>query len=121
MSNWTEGEPLTPTNLNAHMTSLLSSAAVYNVKDYGALGTGAGDDTTAIQSAINAAKAAGGGIVFVPAGQYPTSTISLYRNMIFRGAGGGRNLGATTPTLLLQTSSANTTFVLLGDVGGSGT
>lgn len=47
---------------------------VFNVRDYGALGnwngTTGNDDTAAIQSAINAAVAAGGGIVFFPAGNY---------------------------------------------------
>ena len=42
----------------------------YNVKTYGATGNGSSDDTAAIQNAINAASAAGGGLVEVPAGTY---------------------------------------------------
>jgi Ca2+-binding RTX toxin-like protein len=46
----------------------------YNVKDYGAIGDSAADDTQAIQAAIDAAAAAGGGTVFVPAGDYRLTT-----------------------------------------------
>jgi hypothetical protein len=42
----------------------------FNVKDYGAVGDGVTDDTTAIQDTINAASAAGGGTVYFPAGIY---------------------------------------------------
>lgn len=41
-----------------------------NVQDFGALGNGTNPDDTAIQNAINAANAGGGGVVFFPAGTY---------------------------------------------------
>jgi hypothetical protein len=41
-----------------------------SVKAYGALGNGKVDDTVAIQQAINAVNAKGGGTVFFPAGTY---------------------------------------------------
>lgn len=40
------------------------------VTDYGAIGNGIADDTIAIQNTINAAEAAGGGVVYFPAGVY---------------------------------------------------
>ena len=45
---------------------------VYNVMDpaYGATGDGTTNDTAAVQSAINACEAVGGGIVFFPPGAY---------------------------------------------------
>jgi Ca2+-binding RTX toxin-like protein len=45
-------------------------ANIFNVKDYGAVGNGRTDDTQALQAAIDAAAAAGGGTVFVPTGDY---------------------------------------------------
>jgi hypothetical protein len=48
----------------------LINGAPYNVKDYGAVGNGATDDTAAINSAISAANTAGGGVVYVPSGTY---------------------------------------------------
>jgi parallel beta-helix repeat protein len=46
---------------------------IFNVQDYGAKGDGITDDTAAIQSAIDAAAAAGGGQVYVPTGTYIVS------------------------------------------------
>lgn len=42
----------------------------FNVKAYGATGNGSTDDTTAVQAAIDAAIAAGGGVVYFPRGVY---------------------------------------------------
>ncbi|MDE8669151.1 glycosyl hydrolase family 28-related protein, partial [Pseudarthrobacter sp. H3Y2-7] len=46
---------------------------VFNVKDFGASGDGTGSDTKAIQAAINAAHASGGGRVHLPRGVYNLS------------------------------------------------
>ena len=45
-----------------------------SVKDFGAVGDGTTDDTSAIQAAINAVEAAGGGIVYLPNGSYKTTS-----------------------------------------------
>lgn len=51
------------------------SQVLTNVKDYGAVGDGVTDDTTAIQSAIDAK-----GAVYVPAGTYKVSSTILLKN-----------------------------------------
>jgi hypothetical protein len=47
--------------------------AVRNVKDFGAVGDGVANDTAAIQAAVDATSAAGGGTVYFPAGTYSVS------------------------------------------------
>lgn len=51
--------------------------ASFNVRDFGAKGDGASLDTAAINKAISAAAAAGGGTVLFPAGQYLSFSIRL--------------------------------------------
>lgn len=50
---------------------------IFNVSDYGAVGDGVATNTAAIQSAIAAATAAGGGIVEVPAGVFLSGPLRL--------------------------------------------
>lgn len=54
-----------------------AQAATFNVREFGAKGNGAAKDTTALQQAIDAAAAQGGGTVWVPAGRYLCGTIHL--------------------------------------------
>jgi len=53
----------------------------FNVKTYGAQGNGKANDATAINKAIDAAAAQGGGTVFFPAGTYLSGTIRLKSNI----------------------------------------
>jgi len=59
-----------------------------SVKDFGAVGDGVADDTAAIQAALTNAFNNGGGNVFVPAGEYiTTSPLIIRSNVSFFGEG----------------------------------
>ena len=58
-----------------------AQAAVFDVKSYGATGDGKALDSPAINRAIEAAAAAGGGTVHFPAGTYVTGSIRLRSNL----------------------------------------
>ena len=59
-----------------------STAPFFNILDYGAHRDGSASSTDAIRAAIQAAKASGGGTVFVPAGNYVTGPIELVSNLV---------------------------------------
>ena len=52
----------------------------FNVRDFGATGDGHAKDTGALQKALDACAAAGGGTVVVPTGVYLTGSIVLDAN-----------------------------------------
>ncbi len=59
---------------------------VFNVREFGAEGTGAKDDTAALQAALAAAQKNGGGIVHFPRGRYQvTETLTIPRFTVLRG------------------------------------
>ncbi len=70
---------------------------IFNVRDYGAVPDDDGDDMAAIQKAIDAASAAGGGIVFLPRGCYLLNSDRnrigsleiTSSNIVLRGEGAG--------------------------------
>ena len=68
----------TNTKLGVYVPAPTTSLVV-NVKDYGAKGDGQTDDTLAIQNAINAVSAQGGGIVDIPAGTYMADAVKMIR------------------------------------------
>lgn len=59
-----------------------------SAKDFGAVGNGVTDDGTAIAAAMAAVEAAGGGVVYLPAGDYLiTAPLALKDGVVLRGAG----------------------------------
>jgi len=57
---------------------------VFNVLDYGARPDGSTNSTGAFRSAIAAVRAAGGGMVLVPAGNYVTGPIELVSDLVLQ-------------------------------------
>ena len=106
---------LVPAGQTTIQAALSGSALYYNVKSntYGAVGDGAVDDTSAIQAAINAANAAGGGVVFFPKGTYRvTAALTLPGSVHLLGTSAATSIlridHATAK--LLVTSGTPTTF-----------
>lgn len=60
---------------------------VVSVKDFGAVGNGVTEDTAAIQSAIDAVNSGGGGVVYLPKGDYLVGQINLKSNVSLFGEG----------------------------------
>ena len=58
-----------------------AQAKVFNIKSYGAIGDGVAMETEEIQKTIDACHEAGGGIVWVPAGDFQIGTIWLKSNI----------------------------------------
>ena len=92
---------------------------VFNVRDFGAKGDGQTDDTAAFQKALDAAGAAGGGVVFAPRGNYLfAGRLNVPNAVTLRGVwesvpahNGLRDAGLPKPT------DDGTTFLATADAG----
>ena len=84
---WRNGDLLTPANLN----NKGFGTPFFNVKDalYGATGDNSTNDTAAVQAAITACIAAGGGIVFFPDGTFRVTGVTVANSaaVTLRGCG----------------------------------
>jgi len=77
--------------------------ANFNIKAYGAAGNGS-NATVALNAAIDAAFAAGGGKVFLPIGTYALDAISLKANVEIVGAGRATVLSQASDNYMLQSA-----------------
>lgn len=88
---------------------------VYDVRDFGAVGNGVADDAASITAADAAISAAGGGILFFPAGTFIAgSMIVRNSNVIWQGSGIGATViqakAGTTMQALVATLNAYALF-----------
>ncbi len=69
-------------------------ARIYNIRDYGAKGDGTTLDTAALQAAIDACTAEGGGTVLVPAGTFLIGATELKSNVTLHITASAKLLGS---------------------------
>jgi len=72
-------------------------SATFSVKEHGAKGEGKTTDTAAIQAAVDACHAAGGGTVYCPPGEYRTGTVRLRSNVELSIEAGAKLVGSSDP------------------------
>lgn len=77
--------------------AVLSAHGAFNVRNFGAKGDGVAKDTAAVQKAIDAASAAGGGEVLLPAGTYLCGSVFLKSGVDFHLAEGATLKGSPDP------------------------
>jgi hypothetical protein len=80
-----------------------------SVKDFGAVGDGVTDDTGAFDAAETYLGTVGGGIMFVPPGEYLINWVCTTNNIIVQGSGG---LGEFDNTCLRPFSIVNATITI---------
>ena len=73
------------------------STIIFNVMEYGAVGDGRTLDTQALQAAIDACAARGGGTVWIPAGVYLTGSLFLRDHLTLVIDSGATLLGSQDP------------------------
>lgn len=104
----------------------MEAEPVWNICAYGAIGDGLAKDTAAVQRAVDACAASGGGTVYCPPGIYLTGTIELKSHVEFRLAPGATLRGSTeradyTPLYLLHARGATQISIVgPGTIDGQG-
>jgi polygalacturonase len=120
------------------IAELVPEPEVFDIREYGAVGDFAALDTKAVQNAIDACTASGGGIVWVPVGRYRIGTIHMKSNVTLTLDSGAFLFGsqdlADYPTeglidpaeggprcLIYAEDATNIAFQGLGVIDGQGT
>ena len=72
----------------------LAQAAVFNIKDLGAIGDGVTLNTVSVQKAIDSCSESGGGVVRIPAGRFVIGTVLIKSNVTLSFDYGAELLGS---------------------------
>lgn len=114
----TAGHVITASGATTIQDSGFGLFNVYNVKNYGAVGDGSTDDTTAIQAAIdacdNASGSSGGGTVYFPNGSYKITGVIVGSSNTSSGGNANRQSNVS----LLGESALHTTINYSGSTSG---
>ncbi|MFI5993171.1 right-handed parallel beta-helix repeat-containing protein [Streptomyces sp. NPDC051362] len=107
VAQWLPGMAITSGRLQYMLERTLETQSV---AAYGAVGDGSTDSAPAIQAALNAAKARGGGWVVVPPGTYRLATLPLriYSDTRLTLLPGARFVRSTGATMILNGDAAQT-------------
>ncbi len=103
-----------------------SITAVYNVRQYGAVGDSERLDTKAVQEAIDACSESGGGTVYFPEGTYLVGTVILRSNVTLHLESGAKILGSPSldhydpPHLIYADNAQNIAITGRGVIDGQG-
>jgi hypothetical protein len=94
------------------LANALAAQPIYSVKLYGAVGNGSTNDTSAVQAAINAAHAAGGGTVYFPSstGCYMVTSLTFYSNLSYTGQNGSVCVGSLSNSVSMVQTPSNSAF-----------
>lgn len=120
------------------LAKLVPEPNIFNIKSYGAIGDGVTMETEAVQKAIDACHAAGGGTVLIPEGDFQICTIWLKSHVTLSLDYGASLLGSTNPAdypteglddpreggprcLIYAKDATNITIEGLGVIDGRGT
>tara|TARA_R110000803_G_scaffold61535_1_gene121388 strand:- start:355 stop:1677 length:1323 start_codon:yes stop_codon:yes gene_type:complete len=102
------------------VTYSMIDGAGFNVLDYGADPTGATDCSAQINATLAAADAAGGGIVYIPAGTYKANIVHTYDYVSLLGAGQATVIAPTSGVCLEVSGITSGAGSIIGDMYLSG-
>lgn len=89
--------------------------AIFNVRDFGATGAKADNATAAIQKTIDACAQAGGGMVYLPPGEYTSGTLHLRSHVRFHIEGGATLYASRDMNLFAGQAVVSKTALLFAD------